>query len=548
MVNGIWLDDADRLELLKMSRRRKGSRRLVLRARMVLTCADGFSDREVARQFDVHHQTVAAWRRRFMTDGLAGLCDRVRQGRPPESVERLLEITVSSAPGGGGPWHAELLAQGTGLSPRTIRNVWGKYGLRPREVVCTDLKDGLLVNGEWDVAGCYRGGAGRAVVVAVVGASAWGTEETVVVTGYRREGTGAAAAALDKSATAGTGVSPDSQSLGDFAKFLDTVEAAVPDGCRLQLIVDNPTMHTAALKRHSKTGRPRFRVFSTPSAAAWDDLVGRLVGVMEKRWCNCGVHQRGGHLAGALYRPAPQALISPGIWQPGQNGSACICEEHRVRLMIPWYMSDCGKRQDASRTRKVDCKCNDLRQCRDCCERRYRAVRDLVTHRWHDAFGAGQVIQITLTYRPGFSLRPDGWLRRARGDVQKLRGQWVQDWGHMPPHLMSLEWTRSGLPHCHILVPWEVDPYLETLRKWVWKTWVTLTGGVPDRRTRYRHAAHTNTYAVAERRIAYILKTVQYPQWQVAPRDTPHFHRWYGSYQRQSWSDAPRPRSLLKAR
>ena len=552
MRERIRLDDADRRELLRMSRRRKGPRQLALRARIVLASTDGSSDREVGRQLGVHHQTVAKWRRRFMTAGLAGLTDRDRHGRPqsvsPASVERLLKITVSSAPEAGGPWYADLLAQRMGWSPSTIKNLWQACGLRPRDVLCTDLKDGLLVNGEWDVVGFYRGRDGRAVVVAVVGASTWG-EEAVVVTGYRQEENGGAVDVPGTSATAGITVDP-SNGLRDFAVFLNDVEAAVPDDWGLQLIVDNSAMHTAALMRHVETGRPpRFRVFSTPSAAAWDDLVDRLVGVMEERWWTCGVHQRGDHLVDALYRRVPEALIRPDIWQPGQDESACLCEEHRARLMVPRYMSDWGKGRDASRTRRAHCERVDLRQCRDCCERQYHDVRRRVTARWHDAFGAGRVVQMTLTYRPGFTLGPDGWLRRARRDFQKLRERWNQDWGQMPPHLMSLEWTRLGLPHFHILVPWEEDPYfLATLREWAWKSWVSIIGGVPDRRTRYRHAVNTTTYPIAAPRIAYILKTVGYPQWQVAPYATPHFHRWYGSYQRRPWPDAQRPRCLLEPR
>ena len=340
------------------------------------------------------------------------------------------------------------------------------------------------------------------------------------------------------------GSTPRAQLQGASTRSWTPSSLGAPSGWSLQLIVDGAALHTAALMRHWRSGRPpRFRVFGTASAAVWDDLMDRLAGVMEERWWSCGVHQRGDHLLNALYgRAAPQTLTWPGIWQQGQTGPACACEAHRARLMMPWYASYYGKRQTINRR----CKCNELLQCRSCCERRYRVVLDQVTGLWHEAFGAGPVIQLTLTYRPGFSLRPDEWLGRARRDVRVFRRGWARDWGCMPPHLMCLEWTSLGVPHFHVLVPWEAAPYLETLREWAWKTWVEIVGGILDRRTRYRHAVHAEKYPIAAARIEYLLKTVRYPRWQVAPLGIPPFHRWYGSYQQQPWHAATRPSALLQ--
>ena len=64
---------------------------------------------------------------------------------------------------------------------------------------------------------------------------------------------------------------------------MDAVEAAAPSGWSLQLIVDSMELHTAALVRNWRSGRPpRFMVFGTASAAVWDDLMDRLAGVMEE--------------------------------------------------------------------------------------------------------------------------------------------------------------------------------------------------------------------------------------------------------------------------
>jgi predicted ArsR family transcriptional regulator len=55
----------------------------VVRARIVLLAAEGASNKEIARRLDTTPQTVCKWRKRFYEEGLSGLEDRPRSGRPP---------------------------------------------------------------------------------------------------------------------------------------------------------------------------------------------------------------------------------------------------------------------------------------------------------------------------------------------------------------------------------------------------------------------------------------------------------------------------------
>lgn len=56
--------------------------REVIRAKLVLLAAEGLSDVEIAAQLDCTDRMVAKWRRRFRTEGLAGLDEKPRPGRP----------------------------------------------------------------------------------------------------------------------------------------------------------------------------------------------------------------------------------------------------------------------------------------------------------------------------------------------------------------------------------------------------------------------------------------------------------------------------------
>jgi Homeodomain-like domain len=78
----ITLSDADRAELEARSRAYTAPRHQVLRARMVLLAADGMAHVAIAERLDVSVCTVSLWRQRFFEQGLPGLAERQRSGRP----------------------------------------------------------------------------------------------------------------------------------------------------------------------------------------------------------------------------------------------------------------------------------------------------------------------------------------------------------------------------------------------------------------------------------------------------------------------------------
>jgi transposase len=55
----------------------------VVRARIVLLASEGLANKEIAARLDTTAQTVCKWRKRFYEEGLGGLEDRPRSGRPP---------------------------------------------------------------------------------------------------------------------------------------------------------------------------------------------------------------------------------------------------------------------------------------------------------------------------------------------------------------------------------------------------------------------------------------------------------------------------------
>lgn len=75
--------DDERAILDQRARAHTAPYRGVVRARIVLSASEGLANKEIAARLDTTPQTVCKWRKRFYEEGLGGLEDRPRSGRPP---------------------------------------------------------------------------------------------------------------------------------------------------------------------------------------------------------------------------------------------------------------------------------------------------------------------------------------------------------------------------------------------------------------------------------------------------------------------------------
>jgi len=78
----IQLSSAERAALEELARKYTSPYRDVVRAKIVLYAAQGLENKEIASRIDVPRQIVSKWRKRFAEDGLDGLDDLSRRGRP----------------------------------------------------------------------------------------------------------------------------------------------------------------------------------------------------------------------------------------------------------------------------------------------------------------------------------------------------------------------------------------------------------------------------------------------------------------------------------
>src|SRR4051794_21370886 len=102
------LEPAEREQLERWARRPRSEQRLAQRSRIVLRCADGLDNDEVAAELSVHPKTVGRWRQRFLQQRLDGLADEPRPGVPrsvlDDKVDEIVRRTIEETPAGATHW------------------------------------------------------------------------------------------------------------------------------------------------------------------------------------------------------------------------------------------------------------------------------------------------------------------------------------------------------------------------------------------------------------------------------------------------------------
>src|ERR1700740_931142 len=105
----LTLSGDEREALQRWARRAKSSQALALRAKIVLTCAEGNSNKKRAALLGCAEKTVGKWRARFIRMRLDGLVDEPRPGREPtitdEQVEKIVIDTLEETPDNATHWH-----------------------------------------------------------------------------------------------------------------------------------------------------------------------------------------------------------------------------------------------------------------------------------------------------------------------------------------------------------------------------------------------------------------------------------------------------------
>jgi transposase len=135
-------------ELRKLASNPHLGKNLIMRARIVLGAADGFSNSQLAKMLHTTRPTVIRTRKQFDERGVDGLV-WTAENITPERIRAITDATQRSAPAAGGRWSTRSLARAEGVSHSTIHRVWQRFGLSGlMDFSVTNVRDvvGLYVN------------------------------------------------------------------------------------------------------------------------------------------------------------------------------------------------------------------------------------------------------------------------------------------------------------------------------------------------------------------------------------------------------------------
>jgi transposase len=305
----VILTAQERAQLERWSRRAKSSQALALRCKIVLGCADGMSNKDIAVELRVHPTTVTKWRTRFIAHRLDGLIDEDRPGRPPsiglDQIEDVVVATLEQTPVNATHWSRASMAQRSGLSRSTIGRIWRDFGLKPHRVDTFTLsKDPLFVEKVVDVVGLYHNPPERAVVLCVDEKSQIqaldrsqpvlpimpGTPERATHS-YIRNGITTLFAAFDIADGTVIGELHRQHRATEFKKFLITIDKTVLADLDIHLVCDNYGTHKTPAVKAWLARHPRFHLHFTPTSSSWINQVERWFGFLTEQKIKRGAHQ-----------------------------------------------------------------------------------------------------------------------------------------------------------------------------------------------------------------------------------------------------------------
>lgn len=299
---------ADREKLDVIARRPKSAQAMAMRARIVLGCARGMSNAEVARKLGITGATVGKWRERFRESGLDGLLDEPRVGAPRKITDRQIEDvitkTLESIPANSTHWSTRLMAQEAGLTQNAIVRIWRAFGLQPHRVENFKFsKDPQFVEKVRDIVGLYLNPPDRAIVLCVDEKSqvqALNRTQPILPLGpgvparqshdYERHGVTSLFAAMDVASGVTIGTCYRRHRHQEFLRFLDQIDASLPGRLEVHLVMDNYGTHKVAKVRSWLMRHPRYHVHFTPTSGSWLNLVERLFGEITERCVRRGSH------------------------------------------------------------------------------------------------------------------------------------------------------------------------------------------------------------------------------------------------------------------
>lgn len=317
---------------------------IALRGRIILAAATGLSNQQIAADLEIPQVTVGKWRRSFAEQGLEGLRDAARSGRPPKhdaTVWQKVQTLACQQPESQSRWTVRTLAREVGLPHTTVHNILTASQLQLHRIRTftfspdPDFEAKLL-----DIVGLYLNPPENALVICVdekPGIQALDRTQPLLplrakkprswTNEYVRHGTQTLIAALEIATGKVVAHIRNRRTSMNFRRFMNEVVRAYPD-CQLHVVADNLNIHKNQALRRWLSRHPRVHFHYTPTHASWVNLIECFFSILSKQGLAHSVQRSKQDLKDLLQRflASYNATCGPFTWTKGPEQLQRIIE------------------------------------------------------------------------------------------------------------------------------------------------------------------------------------------------------------------------------
>jgi transposase len=284
----IVLTTDERAALEHLARGGRTRADLARRARIILRLADGASYLDIQRGLGESSRTIGKWKRRFVSDRVAGLHGRypgaVATVLTPALEARILAWTRKPPTDGSTHWSTRKLALALKLSSHTlVARAWQRAGLQPHRLErYMRSNDPDFERKAADVIGLYVQPPQHAAVFCLdekTAIQALDRLDPVLPLSpgraerhgfeYYRHGTLSLYAALDVKTGTVLGETAARHTSDEFIRFLDRLIASQPRRREIHIVLDNLATHKTQKVRTFLAAHPQVHLHFTPTYSSW---------------------------------------------------------------------------------------------------------------------------------------------------------------------------------------------------------------------------------------------------------------------------------------
>ncbi len=303
----IKLTEQECNKLLVYSRSTSMDYRYVVRAKIILMISEKKTYEEIRNVLNIGYKPISKWKKRYIEQGIKGLKDAPRSGKPPiyteADIARVIQRACSKPEGGYTNWSQRRIAKDLGMSQTKVQQILKKHKLRPHKVEywCGKSMDPEFEEKMLNIIGLYIDPPDNALVLCVdektqiqaldrtqpVLPLREGNPKRLTAT-YKRNGTVSLIAALAIHQGEITAKTIKKNNAENFLKFLKKLDRKYRNK-KLHIIVDNLSVHKHKDIKEWLSKKRKITLHFTPTYSSWLNQVEIWFNILSKDVLKGGV-------------------------------------------------------------------------------------------------------------------------------------------------------------------------------------------------------------------------------------------------------------------